>query len=104
MGARISGGQRQRIAIARALYHNPDILIFDEATSALDNRTEHDLITAINELMKDRTVVTITHKLANVSNYDRVYFLKDGRIADVGTYNDLVSRSGDFSTMARNQI
>ena len=103
-GARISGGQRQRIAIARALYHEPSILIFDEATSALDNKTERKLINTINGLMKDRTVIIVTHRLTTVYNHDRVYFMREGCIADHGTFEELILRNSEFSAMAQHQV
>ena len=79
-GVRISGGQRQRLGIARALYHDPEILIFDEATSALDNETEAALMEAINGLKGTRTMLIIAHRLHTIENCDVIYEVKDGKV------------------------
>ena len=81
-GARLSGGQRQRIGIARALYHDPAVLVMDEATSALDNETEAAVIEAIARLRGDRTIVIIAHRLSTLSTCDRILHLRDGRLVD----------------------
>lgn len=92
----LSGGQRQRIAIARAVLKRPDILIFDEATSALDNRSEHLVQSAIDDLMKDHTIIIIAHRLSTVRNVDRILVFDDGDIVEEGTYEELVQRQGEF--------
>lgn len=79
-GVRISGGQRQRLGIARALYHNPELLIFDEATSALDNDTESAVMEAIESLQGQKTMVIIAHRLKTIENCDMIYEVKDGKI------------------------
>lgn len=99
-GVRLSGGQRQRIGIARALYHNPSVLIMDEATSALDNVTEKFVIDAIEHLKGKKTLIMIAHRLSTVQNCDILYYMKDGKILDSGNYNDLLSRNHDFKKMA----
>jgi ABC-type multidrug transport system fused ATPase/permease subunit len=88
-GVRLSGGQRQRIGIARALYHNPQILILDEATSALDNQTEKIVMDAINNLSKKITIILITHRLTSVKNCDIIFLLDKGQIKDKGTFKEL---------------
>ncbi len=98
-GIRLSGGQRQRIGIARAIYNNPEILIMDEATSSLDNVTEKFIIEAIEQLKKDRTIIIIAHRLTTVKNCDKLYILKDGKIIDSGSYNELLGKSEDFKKM-----
>ena len=84
-GVRISGGQRQRIGIARALYHNPSVLVLDEATSALDNDTEKDVMQAINKMQNDKTIIIIAHRLSTVQNCDHIIELDNGRIVKTGT-------------------
>ena len=79
-GVRISGGQRQRLGIARALYHNPELLIFDEATSALDNDTETAIMEAIDKLHGQKTMVIIAHRLRTIENCDMIYEVRDGKI------------------------
>ena len=79
-GVRLSGGQRQRIGIARALYHDPELLVFDEATSALDNETEAAIMDAINSLKGKKTMVIIAHRLKTIENCDIVYKVEQGKI------------------------
>ena len=88
-GARISGGQRQRIGIARALYHNPSILVFDEATSALDNENEKSIISLIKK-MKNKTIIIVAHRLSTVEHCDLIVRLKHGIIKDIGTYKEVI--------------
>lgn len=98
-GLRVSGGQRQRIGIARALYKNPEILIFDEATSSLDNITEKEVEEAITSLAGLKTLIIVAHRLSTVRNCDRIYVLKDGKIADSGKYDELLALSEDFKAL-----
>jgi len=100
-GVRLSGGERQRIGIARALYHDPDVLILDEATSALDTATERAIVAAVEALKGRRTVLMIAHRLSTVRNCDTLYFLKHGRIEAEGGFEALQMRSPDFAAMAR---
>ena len=88
-GVRLSGGQGQRIAIARALYHNPKILILDEATSALDNQTEQVVMDAVNKLNKEMTIIIIAHRLNTVKNCDIIFKFDKGKIIGQGTFNEL---------------
>ena len=88
-GVRLSGGQRQRIGIARALYHNPKVLVLDEATSALDNQTEQAVMEAINNLNKKITIILIAHRLNTVKNCDIIYKLDKGQLISQGTYREL---------------
>jgi ATP-binding cassette, subfamily B, bacterial PglK len=93
-GVRLSGGQRQRVAIARALYHDPPVLFFDEATAALDNQTEREVTEAIATVHGSRTVIAIAHRLSTVKNCDLLIYLRDGRLAGFGTYQELITDPG----------
>jgi ABC-type multidrug transport system fused ATPase/permease subunit len=88
-GVRLSGGERQRIAIARALYRNPEVLIFDEATSALDNETEEKLMETIRAVSKNRTVIMIAHRLTTLKDCDRIIVMEKGKIKRVTQYDGL---------------
>lgn len=99
-GVRLSGGQRQRIGIARALYHDPEVLIFDEATSALDNITEKAVIEAVNILSHKKTIIMIAHRLSTVKNCDQIIYLEHGEIIGFGTYEELIERNSKFRNMA----
>jgi ABC-type multidrug transport system fused ATPase/permease subunit len=99
-GTRLSGGQRQRVAIARALYHDPEVLVFDEATSALDTTTERELIDSLEALRGVKTLVVIAHRLSTVRRCDRLALLRDGRLAAVGSYDELIERDAAFRAMA----
>ena len=91
-GIKLSGGQRQRIGIARALYHNPKILILDEATSALDNLTEKAVMDAVNNLSKNITIILIAHRLNTVKICDKIYQIEKGEIIREGKYNELFKK------------
>lgn len=90
-GVRLSGGQRQRIGIARALYHDPQVLVLDEATSALDTDTEQGVMEAVNALHGTKTLIIVAHRFSTIANCDRIYSLERGRIAKTGTYAEVVS-------------
>jgi ABC-type multidrug transport system fused ATPase/permease subunit len=99
-GVRLSGGQRQRIGIARALYHDPDVLILDEATSALDNLTEQAVMEAVHRLGSRKTIVLIAHRLTTVRNCDCIYLLEQGRLMASGPYEELIAKNDRFRAMA----
>ena len=98
-GTNLSGGQRQRIAIARALYQNPQILIFDEATSALDNESEKEITKAINNLRSKKIIFVIAHRLSTVENADKIAVLSDGKIIDSGSDEELSKRNEIYAKL-----
>jgi ABC-type bacteriocin/lantibiotic exporter with double-glycine peptidase domain len=99
-GIRLSGGQRQRIGIARALYNDPDILVFDEATSALDSLTEKEVMHSIESLSEIKTVIIIAHRLTTVKNCNKIVILEKGRIKALGKYDDLIMSDKYFQKLA----
>jgi subfamily B ATP-binding cassette protein MsbA len=98
-GQLLSGGQRQRIAIARAINHDPDVLVFDEATSALDEKSQALVQEAINNLLQGRTAFIIAHRLSTVRNADEVLVLEHGRLVERGTHDDLIHRGGVYAAL-----
>lgn len=99
-GVRLSGGQIQRIGIARALYHNADLIVFDEATSALDNVTEHDVMEAIDALSGDKTILLIAHRLSTVKRCDRIIVLDKGKIVGCDNWDTLMKKNAIFKKIA----
>ena len=95
-GFRLSGGERQRLSIARALLKNAPVLILDEATSALDSESEALVQTALQNLMAGRTVFVIAHRLSTVRRADRIIVLENGKVADIGSHEDLLTRLGTY--------
>lgn len=91
-GVRLSGGQRQRIGIARALYHNPEVIVLDEATSALDGNTESDVIESINALKGSKTIIIVAHRLSTVENCDRIFRLESGNLLEAGTPAEILGK------------
>jgi len=100
-GVRLSGGQRQRIGIARALYHNADLIVFDEATSALDNLTETEVMAAIDALPGDKTVLMVAHRLSTVKRCDRIIVLDQGQLVGCDTWDALMAGNEAFQKIAR---
>lgn len=103
-GLKLSGGEKQRVAIARTILKDPKILVFDEATSALDSRTEQDILTSFRDVSKNRTTLTIAHRLSTVIDADEILVLLAGEVVERGTHTDLLTRNGIYADMwARQQ-
>ena len=98
-GILLSGGQKQRLAIARAFVKNAPIVILDEATSALDNKSERVVQEALDNLMKNRTVIVIAHRLSTIQNADKIVVINDGQIAEEGTHNELLKKDGAYAAL-----
>ncbi|MBD3768265.1 MAG: ABC transporter ATP-binding protein, partial [Gammaproteobacteria bacterium] len=99
-GVQLSGGQRQRIGIARALYHEAEVLVFDEATSALDGITEKMIMEAIHDFSGQKTIIMIAHRLKTVQKCDQIFFIDKGKVVDQGTYQELINKNQHFRNMA----
>lgn len=103
-GILLSGGQKQRLAIARAFVKNAPVVILDEATSALDNKSEKVVQEAIDNLMKNRTVIVIAHRLSTVQNAHKIVVINDGQIAEMGTHEELLDKQGAYYTLYASQF
>jgi len=103
-GSSVSGGQRQRVAIARALLQDPPILILDEATSALDTESERAVQAALEALMQDRTTLVIAHRLSTIQRATRICVLKQGRVAELGSHDELLALNGEYARLHRLQF
>ncbi len=104
MGSNFSGGQRQRLALARALLHDSSVYIFDEATSNIDADSENIIMRRIYKLAGEKTVILISHRLANVVNADKIYVLAGGSIAEQGTHDDLLAKKGVYANLWNSQL
>jgi len=103
-GVGLSGGQLQRLCIARALYHDPKLLIFDEATSALDTQTESNILGSMKEILKGRTAVVIAHRLSTIMSADKILVLYNGSVVEEGQHDELVDRKGMYYQLVKKQI
>lgn len=103
-GIRLSGGQRQRLSIARMIIADPKIVIFDESTSALDVHTEAKLFIALSPILKDKTVITIAHRLSTVKNANKIYVLAGGKLVQSGTHLELDKEEGHYKEFVKNQL
>ena len=102
-GSNFSGGQCQRLAFARALLHDSPIYIFDEATSNIDVESENDIMEQIQNIAEEKTVILISHRLANTVKADRIYVLRDGEVAESGSHDELIESHGVYEKMWNTQ-
>lgn len=102
-GVTLSGGQKQRISIARALIKNPSLVIFDDCLSAVDTRTEKQIIGSLNEYLHDKTAIVITHRIFSLFNFDQIVVLENGKIVELGTHQELLSRKGYYAQLYARQ-
>ncbi len=103
-GITLSGGQKQRTAIARAVLRNPRILILDDALSSVDTLTEEKILTALQQVMKGRTTILISHRVSTIRNADRIYVIEHGRLAEEGTHSQLIARGGYYADLYQKQL
>lgn len=99
----LSGGERQRLALARALYKDSPVLIFDEPSAALDPIAEVELFEKLTEFTREKTLIYITHRLSCAKYCDRIVYMRDGRIAEMGTHEQLMQNGGEYATQYRAQ-
>jgi ATP-binding cassette subfamily B protein len=100
----LSGGQIQRLCIARALYHDPRLLVFDEATSALDTQSESNILANMQEILRGRTAVIIAHRLSTIMQADKILVLYEGAIVEQGRHEELLDRKGMYYQLVHKQL
>lgn len=103
-GVRLSGGQRQRLSIARMIVSKANVVIFDESTSALDVHTETKLFNSLQPILKDKTIITIAHRLSTVKNADKIFVLENGEIVQRGSHAELEDVEGHYQDFLKNQL
>ena len=102
-GVALSGGQKQRISIARALIKDPNLVIFDDCLSAVDARTEQEIINSLNQYLKAKTAIIITHRIFSLFNFDKIIVLEDGAIIEQGTHLELLGQNGHYAKLFARQ-
>jgi len=102
-GLKLSGGEKQRVAIARTILKNPQILVFDEATSSLDSHSEQAILTAMNDVSKNRTSLVIAHRLSTIIDSDNIIVMSEGEIVEQGSHQQLLALQGQYNRMWRLQ-
>ncbi len=103
-GINLSGGQKQRLAIARALLKDSKIILFDEATSALDNENQNKIKIAIDNLVKNHTIIIVAHRLSTIMDADFIYLIDDGKVVASGTHKQLLKKSKIYKSLYENEI
>ena len=103
-GLKLSGGERQRVGLARALLHDPRVLILDEATSALDGKTEAAIQATLRKARKGRTTLVVAHRLSTISDADQILVLKAGRIVERGGHRELLEAEGEYAALWKRQV
>jgi ATP-binding cassette subfamily B protein len=103
-GITLSGGQKQRTAIARAILRDPDVLILDDALSSVDTLTEERILTQLEQIMKGRTTILISHRVSTVRGADRIIVIEHGKVAEQGTHNELIARRGYYADLYQKQL
>lgn len=103
-GITLSGGQKQRSAIARAIIRDPRILVLDDALSSVDTYTEEKILNHLREVMRDRTTIFISHRVSTVRSADRIAVLHEGRVVELGTHEELLSRNGYYTDLYNKQL
>ena len=98
-GLKLSGGEKQRIAIARTILKNPQIILLDEASSSLDYKTELHIKNNLENFYKDKTVISVAHRISSIKDYDLIYFLSDGKIVEYGDHKKLYKKKGSYFKM-----